>query len=323
MTDSKHHIIGAPPEKRGATFGDVPCGGDFMVAGCRHFRSLSPNDCLNALNLATGRYCFVADDTPVDLLTLTPVEPEPGPAVTYGELEPGRPFAWRGLLYFALDDEYALSASTGRWLSLSKGASVRRLTPAEVAQHFAELAGGSFVEHEEPGSRACLSPDGHPLLMTRRGWEMLTVPSDEQGDEWAMLAALRDQAAALLAQRDAKPECTCCGADAASGKVVGSGPICAACCKAAAKSVGAALLAQRDVDAIDRGIEEACKHHAEDRGKPAPGYVVESGALDCAEWKVTTCGLEPLVEHGEAPWSKADAIAYTWAQHDAQKGGAS
>jgi hypothetical protein len=83
------------------------------------------------------------------------VDPPADPAVTtYGELNPGQWFHW---LDIGPDGGPRLRTSSGH-LVLGGGEvtgvpgsdRVRRLTPAEVAEHFAAIAGGSFVAHEEP-----------------------------------------------------------------------------------------------------------------------------------------------------------------------------
>ncbi len=187
-------IIGKPPEqKRGAVFGDVPCGGDFMAAGTRHFRLLAPNDCFNALSLATGQYCFVADDVAVTPLTFTPAEPPSDPAVTYGELSPGDWWTWRestkGRAFLRTDAGFT-SSDGEAGCEPTSAAHVRRVSPIEAAAHvLGPDAGASVVVHEEPGTLVRRSMSGSGVVL--EGALLGAVKSREWAESLcAQLAAL-------------------------------------------------------------------------------------------------------------------------------------
>lgn len=104
-----------------------------------------------------------------------PLDPPADPAVTtYGELEPGQWYAWHEAMNrsdvpitkaHVGDQEGYLDGDGDLCRDQCDSDPVRRLTPAEVARHFADLAGGSFVEHEEPAEtvrRRDAKPDARP-----------------------------------------------------------------------------------------------------------------------------------------------------------------
>ena len=228
-------IIGAPPAKRGATFADVPDDGAFSMEDPRdggRVRCIREGDAAVSAEVNDTERFHPEPGEPV--VMLTPVEPEPDPAVTtYGELEPGQ-WGRDGAAVVCKADEgewYVFRPSDGRVCHEDAETPVRRLTPAEVAQHFAELAGGSFMEHEEPGVRVRALDTGRCLVMREDGEHVYVSPGE--------LGHIVRQGAALLAQRDAKPEEDAISPSAAD---------------------------------LDRKWADKFSKPTEDRSKPAPGW---------------------------------------------------
>ena len=169
-------IIGKPPAPRGHTFADVPCD--------RYFRSgdgeewLKVSDSTVGEKDGTARSCNdgtmddFTDGEPVVPLTLTPVEPEPDPAVTTdGGLLPGS--FWRPVLLPGHDGKEisTMLRTTGGDVNLDtmeywdeelgpRPGPVRALSDLEVADHFARLAGAHVVVPEEPGTHIHPDPSG-------------------------------------------------------------------------------------------------------------------------------------------------------------------
>ncbi len=185
-----HIIIGKPPApKQGATFADVKPGADFIPGGtARHMRLLVPleNDD-NAVNLATLQTCCIADECPVEMLDVTPRDPEPDPAVTtYGELEPG------------IKGTYAFVGRDDIWLPSAHGHAPTRLRDGVRASHMPlcklRRVPTSVVVHEEPGTHVRPHHRGHDAFVNGGPCSI------------ADLQHIVQQGAALLAQQDAKPE---------------------------------------------------------------------------------------------------------------------
>jgi hypothetical protein len=204
----------------------------------------------------------------------TPVTTDPpaDPAETmYRELEPGEWF-----LRPEFDQTPRVKTHRGhmcpKWLGAREKEElpVRRLTPAEVAEHFADLAGGSFVAHEEPEFFVGHS-GGSPTACL--GF------TDEDGEEREHVVSVHE-ARGLAAQLSAWL---------------------------------ATLPAQRDTKPT------------EDRSKPAPGWTIERRARPRWLQQLGRPLFWWLAERGPMRWSfdsEPQAIAFTWDQHDAAKGGA-
>jgi hypothetical protein len=140
----------------------------------------------------------------------TPVTTDPpaDPAETmYRELEPGEWF-----LRPEFDQTPRVKTHRGhmcpKWLGAREKEElpVRRLTPAEVAEHFADLAGGSFVAHEEPEffvGHSGGSPTACLGFTDEDGEEREHVVSVHEAR--GLAAQLSAWLATLPAQRDTKP----------------------------------------------------------------------------------------------------------------------
>jgi len=296
------HIIGAPPEKRGATFADIAKTQVFDAkdpserASDGIVRWVESRGRARQLNALSADWVKFPADWPVIPLALTPVEPEPDPAVTtYGELKPGQ---WFVVLNVSPQDDEGVHQKgwSNECTRLSDGKHgvchdeiyVRVLSPLEVAAHILDAAGvaASVVVHEEPGRFPLVTKDGP-------GFRFMGIYlSDREQFEHAL-----SEAAHVLAQRDASPA---------------SEPEPSTWYEQEASKNGHAV----DCDRRDWDTNPCTCEPAEDRSKPAPGF---SEPHPC--WLVPHY---PGASDGQLfigiPQSQA-MIEASWAQHDAQQTG--
>ncbi len=176
------HIIGTPPKpKGGATFADVIVGGVCELPGnvgmCWKLSEQEARQC------RTGARFPVPADRPVVLLDITPIDPEPDPAVTtYGELYIGEVFA------FADEPQTLLRRTDEGHVYLGCG------------QHFGQRP------DETPVRRVAASVVIHDPSRTLVQVDGDTVLSIGPVHTLADLPALCSQIADVLAKQAASPE---------------------------------------------------------------------------------------------------------------------
>ena len=298
-------IIGAPPErKRGAVFGDVPVASGPGSLCTMKLGTWYRFEVSRARHCLTGEVRSFGLTEPVILLTVTPAEPEPDPAVTtYGELAEREWF--RFVASPASESGLCRRAGTGYtdedgvfWRRPDALLLVRRVSRAEAAAHIAG-PDASVVVHEEPGTHARRSSDPTSDLLVIT-CEVRYLTRDRAEHLCRQLAALLS---APEPTSDADPEpvpdrCPECGCMDIEEWWVGDvggelGWSCPGCGRTTHPSTS-----------------PKPPEPTEDRSKPAPGFPIDE--YTPGRYRVWASNLNPAQYSYPQDQSYAGATEHSW-----------
>lgn len=322
-------VIGKSPTPRtGHTFADVPVNSVVRYNGVESVVRIDDNGrrYLYAIEAPTA-LAWPGPDAPVTLLT--PAEPKPAleSVTTYGELKPGQ-YAkiTTGAVIHRTSEGHVYIGGGSAFPPAPGVTPVRVLSPLEVAEHFASLAGAHVVVPEEPGEVARREADG---TYTVEPGKMNLWMLEKWAGEIAWLYAEG------LAQQDAAPESEPTEDRSKPGHLENVGKLADALGlhPEADARVARALAAKREgwdiqplegpselhpmeptATQVEADIDAALDRPAEDRTKPAPGFPLDVYDLDRHRVKIG-----PLAYSHPQDQSEAGAIEHSWELYDNER----